>query len=117
MKPFEISRVVDASRERVWAAWTEMEQFKQWFGPKGFTLGYGKVDFRPGGRLHYRLDGPGGVQMWGKATYGEIAKPGRIRWTQSFSAKDGDVVSAVSPTPSFSSSDTRRRNSAWLSLQ
>ena len=99
MKPFEISRVVDASRERVWAAWTEIEQFKQWFGPKGFTMGYCKVDFRPGGRLHYRLDGPGGVQMWGKATYGEIVKPERISWTQSFSDKDGGTTThPMAPT-------------------
>ena len=37
VKPFVISRVFDAPRERVWQAWTEVERLKQWWGPKGFT--------------------------------------------------------------------------------
>lgn len=89
MKPFEVSRVVNASRDRVWKAWTEVEQFKQWFGPKGFKMTHCKVDFRPGGMLHYRLQMPNGGEMWGKALYREIVKPERLVWTQSFSDKDG----------------------------
>lgn len=99
MKPFEISRVVDVPRERVWEAWTELEQFKQWFGPKGFTMAYSKMDFRPGGRLHYQLEGPGGVRLWGKADYKEIKKPERIVWINSFSDKDGGTtVHPMNPT-------------------
>ena len=92
MKPFEISRVVDVPRDRVWQAWTELEQFKQWFGPKGFAMAYSKLDLRPGGMLHYRLEGPGGVQVWGKALYKEIAKPERLVWINSFSDKDGGTT-------------------------
>lgn len=92
MKPFEVSRVVDASRDRVWKAWTEVEQFRQWFGPKGFKMTHCKVDFRPGGMLHYCLQMPGGGEMWGKALYKEIEKPGRLVWVQSFSDKDGGTT-------------------------
>jgi len=30
----EISRVIEAPRDRVYAAWTDPEQLKQWFGPE-----------------------------------------------------------------------------------
>lgn len=92
MKPFEISRVVDAPRDRVWKAWTDPEQFRRWFGPKGCKMTHCKVDFRPGGLLHYCLQMPNGGEMWGKALYEEIRKPERLVWVQSFSDKDGGTT-------------------------
>jgi len=47
VKPFEISRVLDAPRDRVWRAWTEAERLKQWWGPAGFKVHTCKVDLRP----------------------------------------------------------------------
>ena len=38
MKPFEISRVLDAPRDRVWKSWTEAERLKHWWGPAGFKV-------------------------------------------------------------------------------
>ncbi|HEX7342848.1 MAG TPA: SRPBCC domain-containing protein, partial [bacterium] len=32
-----ITRIFDAPRRRVFKAWTEPEQMKRWWGPKGFT--------------------------------------------------------------------------------
>jgi uncharacterized protein YndB with AHSA1/START domain len=98
VKPFEISRVVDASRDRVWEAWSKVEQFKQWFGPKGFKMIRCTIDFRPGGMLHYCLQMPNGGEMWGKAIYKEIKKPERLVWINSFSDKDGGTtVHPMSP--------------------
>ena len=34
---FTITRILDAPRDLVWAAWTEPEQFAAWFGPEHFT--------------------------------------------------------------------------------
>ena len=30
----EIKRLIKAPRDRVYAAWTDVEQLKQWFGPE-----------------------------------------------------------------------------------
>ena len=92
MKPFEISRVFDAPRERVWKAWTEVEHLKRWWGPKGFTVTHCKLDLRPGGIMHYCLRMPDGKEMWGKFVYREIVKPERLVWVNSFSDKDGGVT-------------------------
>ena len=34
-----ITRIFDASREKVWKAWTAPEEIKKWWGPKYFTIG------------------------------------------------------------------------------
>ena len=92
MKPFEISRVFDAPRERVWQAWTEPEHMKKWWGPKGFTVTHLKMDLRPGGMTHYCLRGPDGAEMWGRAVYREVRKPERLVWVNSFSDPKGGLT-------------------------
>ena len=96
---FVISRVFDAPRDRVWKAWTEVEQLKQWWGPKGFAVTHCKLDLRPGGTMHYCLRMPDGNEMWGRFVYREIVKPERLVWVNSFSDKDGGLtVHPMSPT-------------------
>ncbi len=63
MKPFEITRVFDAPRERVWKSWTEAERLKRWWGPKGFVVTHREIDLRPGGMMHYCLRAPEGSDM------------------------------------------------------
>ena len=92
MKPFEITRIFDAPRERVWQAWTEAEHLKKWWGPKGFAVTHCKVDLRPGGLMHYCLRAPGGAEMWGRFVYREIVKPERLVWVNSFSDPQGGVT-------------------------
>ena len=98
-KPFIISRVFDAPRDRVWQAWTEVDRLKQWWGPKGFVVTQLKLDLRPGGTMHYRLRMPDGKDMWGRFIYREIVKPERLVWINSFSDKDGGLsVHPMAPT-------------------
>jgi uncharacterized protein YndB with AHSA1/START domain len=92
VKPFEISRVFDAPRERVWAAWTQAEHLKKWWGPKGFKVTHCKVDLKPGGRMHYCLRADNGAEMWGRMVYREIVKPERLVWINSFSDPEGGVT-------------------------
>jgi len=92
LQPFVISRVLDAPRERVWAAWTEVEHMKRWWGPKGFTVMHCTLDLRPGGRGHYCLRTPDGKEMWGRFVYREIERPKRLVWINSFSDKDGGLT-------------------------
>jgi len=91
-RPFVITRVFNAPRDRVWKAWTERKQLMQWFGPKGFTMPAAKLDFRPGGSFHYCLCAPDGREMWGKFVYREIVEPERIVLVNSFSDENGGLT-------------------------
>ncbi len=92
MRPFEITRVFDAPRDKVWQAWTEADRLKQWWGPKGFVVTHCKIDLRPGGIMHYCLRVPDGSEMWGKFVYREIAQPERLVFVNSFSDAKGGVT-------------------------
>ena len=92
MKPFEISRVFDAPRAKVWQAWTEPARLKQWWGPKGFTVHTCKVDLRPGGTFLYGMKAPDGSDVWGKFVYREIKAPEKLVFVVSFSDPQGGVT-------------------------
>jgi len=92
VKPFEISRVFDASRDKVWQAWTEPARLKQWWGPRGFKVHTCKVDLRPGGTFLYGMTAPDGSEMWGKFVYREIDAPKKLVFVVSFSDPQGGVT-------------------------
>ncbi len=91
-KPFIIAREFNAPRDLVWKAWTEREQFAQWFGPKGAKQTIVKFDPRPGGLTHYSQTMPDGKEIWGRAVYREVVPPTKIVWINSFSDKDAGIT-------------------------
>jgi uncharacterized protein YndB with AHSA1/START domain len=97
-EPFVISRVFDASRERVFQAFAEAERLAQWWGPVGCSIEVKKLEFRPGGTFHYCMKSPMG-EMWGRFTYREILAPERIVFINSFSDAQGAITRA--PFPGF----------------
>ena len=92
MKPFEISRLYDAPRQKVWQAWTEPARLKHWWGPRGFKVHTCKVDLRPGGTFLYGMNAPDGSDMWGKFVYREIKAPEKLVFVVSFSDAQGGVT-------------------------
>jgi uncharacterized protein YndB with AHSA1/START domain len=91
-KEFVIERTVNAPRLRVWKAWTDPEQLKAWWGPKGFTPRYTDLDLRPGGAFHYCLRSLDGQEMWGKLSYREIVPPERLVFIVAFSDENGGLT-------------------------
>ena len=89
---FVISRVFDVPRERVWQAWTQAEQLKHWWGPRGYKVHTCKVDLRRGGDFHYGMTAPDGSDIWGKFSYREIAAPKKLVFIVSFSDPKGGVT-------------------------
>jgi uncharacterized protein YndB with AHSA1/START domain len=97
MAELKIVRVFDAPVEKVWAAWSQPERMREWWGPKDFTAPTIKIDFREGGTYLYAMHGPAGteydVDMWNTGTYKEIVPNRRIVYLDSFSDADGNPVS------------------------
>jgi uncharacterized protein YndB with AHSA1/START domain len=73
-----ITRVFNAPRELVYKVWTDPEHVKNWWGPKPFTNPVCEIDLRPGGRFHYVMRSPDGMDfpMWG--TFTEIVPNERL---------------------------------------
>jgi uncharacterized protein YndB with AHSA1/START domain len=93
------SRDFQAPLPLVWKAWTEAEHLARWFGPAGCNMVKCTLDLRPGGRFHYGLGVPGGLQVWGLWTFREIVPPTRLVFVASFSDEaGGQTVHPMAPT-------------------
>lgn len=92
MKPFEISRVFDIPRERMWEVWTEPRHLLKWWGSHGTTVTHLTNDLQRGGMMHYCLRMADGKELWGRFVYREIAKPERLTFENSFSDPKGGIT-------------------------
>jgi uncharacterized protein YndB with AHSA1/START domain len=72
----EIRRVINAPRERVYAAWTDPAQLKQWFGPENVQTRDIIADARAGGEFRWDLINSEGEEMTCRGEYREL-QPGR----------------------------------------
>src|SRR4051812_30023178 len=77
----EVSRVVKASRDRVYAAWTDPAQMKQWFGPENVTTNDLIVDARVGGEFRWDLTNPEGEAMTMRGEFRELQPNHKIRFS------------------------------------
>ena len=75
---FVITRVFQAPRELVFAAWTEPKHISQWWGPRMFTAPVCEMDLRPGGKYCLIMRGPDGLELPCRGVYGEIVSPSRL---------------------------------------
>jgi uncharacterized protein YndB with AHSA1/START domain len=73
-----IATIFDAPRERVFAAWTEPELLKQWWGPGLFETVAAEVDLTVGGRYELLLE-PGSMRLVGE--FREVRPPERLVYT------------------------------------
>jgi len=87
----QLTRVFDAPRELVFKAWTDANQFKQWFGAAacgGGSLQSVKVDARVGGKYRLQVQKSDGEFYTTVGTYREVKAPERLVFTWAFE-KDG----------------------------
>jgi uncharacterized protein YndB with AHSA1/START domain len=87
-----ITRVLAAPRELVWAAWTEPEHVKRWWGPQAYTSPACSIDLRVGGAYRFSMRGPDGREHWNCGEFLEIVRPERIAWVMRFCDADGTIV-------------------------
>jgi uncharacterized protein YndB with AHSA1/START domain len=90
-----VTRVFDAPRGLVFAAWTEPERLKRWWGPKSFTMAYCEIDLRPGGVFLRCMRSPEGREFWVTGVFREVVVPEKLVFTDSFADAQGNVVPAA----------------------
>lgn len=69
------TRVINASRERVFQAWTDPAHISEWFGPDGFTITTKSMEVKTGGKWIFIMHGPDGTNYDNEITYEEIKAP------------------------------------------
>jgi uncharacterized protein YndB with AHSA1/START domain len=87
----QLTRVFDAPRELVFKAWTDANQFKQWFGAAacdGSSLQSARIDARVGGKYRLQVQKNDGKFWTTVGIYREVKPPERLVFTWQFE-KDG----------------------------
>jgi uncharacterized protein YndB with AHSA1/START domain len=77
-REFVHSRLIDAPRERVFAAIADPARLARWWGPNGFTSTFDVFEFRPGGAWRFVMHGPDGTDHPNESVFAEIVAPQRV---------------------------------------
>jgi uncharacterized protein YndB with AHSA1/START domain len=81
---FQVTRVFEAPRERVWREWTEPEAFADWFGGTEAEVPVESVsmDVRPGGAWRATMyAGPQRREILWSGEFREVDEPARLSFT------------------------------------
>jgi len=86
-----ITRTFQASRERVFRAWTEPAQLQQWWGPEGFSTPSCQIDLRVGGGYRLTMKPAAGDSFDLVGTYREVRPPERLVYTWAWRGRDVEM--------------------------
>lgn len=90
-----IERTFAASRELVWKMWTDPEEFKQWYGPKGFSVPVAEFDLSIGGKRLVCMASPdGSMKMCTTGEHFKISANQLLVYTESMADENGKVLPA-----------------------
>lgn len=79
-----VTRVFDAPRALVFAAFTTPELLKRWYGPDGWSMVICEIDLRTGGAWRFVSRRPNGKEVGQHGIYREIVAPERIVNTEAW---------------------------------
>ena len=90
-KKINVVREFDAPIEKVWRAWTERDLLDQWWAPKPWKANTISLDFRPGGRWLYYMEGPDGTRHYCKVDYKTIVPNKSFAGIDAFTDEKGNL--------------------------
>ena len=90
-----IARIIDAPRELVFEAFSEVRHLSHWWGPDGFTTTTRAFEFRAGGEWVFVMHGPDGTDYQEWISWTEIAPPERIALLHGESRGDPNAFESV----------------------
>src|ERR1043165_5530511 len=90
-----IYRGLDAPRELVFEAFTEVRHLSRWWGPRGFTTTTRAFEFRVGGVWDFVMHGPDGTDYQEWITWTEITPLERIALLHGESRDDPNAFESV----------------------
>jgi uncharacterized protein YndB with AHSA1/START domain len=96
-KKLLIERKFDAPVEQVWKAWTDSQILDEWWAPHPFKTRTRSMDFRPGGKWLYAMEGPDGERHWCGMDYHSIV-PGKSYEGKDYFTDENGVPSNEMPS-------------------
>ena len=72
------TRLVAATPEQLFAAFSDPLRLTQWWGPKDFTSTFQEFDLRPGGKWRLVLHSPDGTDYPNDKEFVEVTNPTRV---------------------------------------
>ena len=84
-----IEREFNASPKRVWNAWTNPDQLREWSAPRGFTVPRGEGDVRPGGKWRATMAKPDGTELHLGGEYRQLVEPDLLVFTHAWYDENG----------------------------
>ena len=79
-----LERVINATPDKLYRAWTEPELLKQWFCPKPFWVSHAEMDVRAGGASVIVMNGPNGEVMPNPGIYLEVVPNRKLVFTDAY---------------------------------
>jgi uncharacterized protein YndB with AHSA1/START domain len=109
IRGFKITRIIDAPRPLVFAAWTMPMHLKQWSAPHGFTVPESKGDLRVGGKWRACMVSPQTGKLWLGGQYQQIVKNELLVFTHAWDEDDGSRGPETLVTVRFSDYGAKTR--------
>jgi uncharacterized protein YndB with AHSA1/START domain len=73
--------LINAPREKLFKAWTDPEQIKQWFAPAPLTVPVAEMDVRAGGASLIIMRGSDGIEFPNHGVFLEVVENERLVFT------------------------------------
>lgn len=96
MEPLIMKRVLDASINDVYKAWTDLEEMKKWYCPDVMTVSEAEADVKVGGTYKISMKAPDGAVHTVMGKYTEVSEPNKIaftwKWEQGMDGVESNVT-------------------------
>ena len=122
-----VRRIINATPQRLFEAWTTAEQLTKWWGPQGMSCPVAEVDLRVGGRYRIANVSASGDTTWISGEFESITPPKELVYTWSvepatmppervtvrFEARDGKTEVIVIHERIVSDAARDQHNRGW----
>jgi uncharacterized protein YndB with AHSA1/START domain len=90
-----LKRTFDAAPEKVFAAWTNPELLKQWWGPPGSEVTKVEMDLRVDGRYRIGIRHQGQAEFFVSCAFKIIQPPHKLAFTWRWERPDMDIGNSL----------------------
>jgi uncharacterized protein YndB with AHSA1/START domain len=87
-----ITHIINAPREHVWEAWTDVKKLAFWWGANGYSTTVETMDLKPGGLWKLVMRSPEGHDYSNKSIFVEVVENERIVYSNAGGKRGGPPI-------------------------